>query len=259
MVGATAISASASTHSLSLTGSTAGKNTEGNADKANQSTAPQQAQAAVQQSQQRAQQARAAAQKAAINKIVARRAAKHRAEVRAQHKYVLPLNTYTFTSTFGERWGRLHAGIDLAVPVGSPVMAMSTGVVESTGHMSGYGNTMTIRYWDGTTSLYGHLSKFVAHKGQHVSPGQLVARSGNTGTSTGPHLHLEIRPKASLANDLARAGQTFSGVTNTTLRQAGQLVLLASHDALARAGMDPAPVNPIPWLTAHGIRPVGAH
>lgn len=71
---------------------------------------------------------------------------------------------------------------------------MSSGVVTYAGQMSGYGNIVQIRYWDGTVSYYGHMNSIAVRVGQKVQPGQFVGQLGNTGQSTGPHLHLEIRP-----------------------------------------------------------------
>jgi murein DD-endopeptidase MepM/ murein hydrolase activator NlpD len=116
------------------------------------------------------------------------------AALAASQRWVMPIEGATFTSGFGWRWGRMHQGNDFGTPVGTPVAAMSTGTVVSTGYESGYGNQVEIRYWDGTVSLYAHLSEIKASVGDLVTPGQIVALSGNTGHSTGPHLHLEIHP-----------------------------------------------------------------
>lgn len=116
------------------------------------------------------------------------------AALAASQRWVMPIHGATFTSGFGWRWGRMHQGNDFGTPVGTPVAAMSTGTVVSTGYESGYGNQVEIRYWDGTVSLYAHLSEIKASVGDQVTPGEIVALSGNTGHSTGPHLHLEIHP-----------------------------------------------------------------
>ncbi len=108
--------------------------------------------------------------------------------------WVLPVKTYTLSSPFGMRWGVLHPGEDFACPVGTPVMAMSLGKVTYAGYAGGYGNKIEITYWDGTVSWYGHLSVIKTKVGDRVMPGDIVALSGNTGYSTGPHLHLEIHP-----------------------------------------------------------------
>lgn len=115
------------------------------------------------------------------------------------HGWRLPITHPVKTSGFGYRWGRLHAGEDFAVSVGTPLASMSTGTVVYAGAMSGYGNMVDVRYWDGTVSRYGHMSRVSVRVGQHVVPGQVVGLSGNTGHSTGPHLHLEIHPRGGAA------------------------------------------------------------
>ncbi|WP_338748408.1 M23 family metallopeptidase [Janibacter alittae] len=108
--------------------------------------------------------------------------------------WVRPLASGPLTSGFGVRWGRLHAGVDYGASVGTPLRAMSEGTVVGAGPMSGYGIYIDVEYADGTVSRYGHLSSVAASVGQQVAAGETVAYSGNTGRSTGPHLHLEIRP-----------------------------------------------------------------
>ncbi len=108
------------------------------------------------------------------------------------HAWVKPVAGYVLTSKYGMRWGALHPAQDLALPNGSPVRALSTGTVLSAGWAGGFGNRLVIEYWDGTVSWYAHLSGFEVKPGDTVNAGQVVARSGNTGHSTGPHLHLEI-------------------------------------------------------------------
>ena len=110
-------------------------------------------------------------------------------------RWVAPIGAgYTLTSGFGMRWGALHPGQDFAIPVGSEVRAMSSGTVLMAGSSGGYGNKVEIQYWDGTVSWYAHNVSLSVSQGQSVSPGQVVALSGNSGHSTGPHLHLEIHP-----------------------------------------------------------------
>jgi murein DD-endopeptidase MepM/ murein hydrolase activator NlpD len=129
------------------------------------------------------------------------------------HRWVLPLVHYVKTSGFGYRWGSLHAGEDFAAPIGTPVRAISSGVVVFAGVESGYGNKIEIRHWDGTVSWYGHLSRIDVKVGQRVDPAELIGAVGSTGFSTGPHLHLEIHPDGK------------------------------------------GPVDPLPWLRAHGLMP----
>jgi YD repeat-containing protein len=99
------------------------------------------------------------------------------------------------TSRFGRRWGRMHKGIDIAGPVGTPIHAAADGIVVVAGWSSGgYGNLVEIRHTDGTTTRYGHNSRLSVSVGQTVRQGQQVAEMGSTGNSTGSHLHFEIRP-----------------------------------------------------------------
>jgi len=107
-----------------------------------------------------------------------------------------PAPGYPVTSEFGEcRDGctRYHQGIDLGLPKGTSVRAAMGGVVEFEGWMSGYGYTVDINHCGKYTTRYAHLSSYVAGQGAKVSGGQTVARSGNSGVGTGPHLHFEIR------------------------------------------------------------------
>ncbi|PTV97108.1 murein DD-endopeptidase MepM/ murein hydrolase activator NlpD [Rhodobacter aestuarii] len=108
--------------------------------------------------------------------------------------FAMPLRGgYRFTSPFGYRWGRLHAGIDLAGPVGMDVHAPADGVVTEAGWENGYGNVIKLRHQFGVSTVYGHLSKIRVKVGQKVSRGEVIGDTGNTGRSTGPHLHYEIR------------------------------------------------------------------
>jgi murein DD-endopeptidase MepM/ murein hydrolase activator NlpD len=99
------------------------------------------------------------------------------------------------TSGFGWRWGRPHRGIDIAGPVGTPVVAAAAGEVISSGWNSGgYGNLVKLRHPDGSTTLYAHNSRLLVRRGQTVQQGEPIAQMGSTGFSTGPHLHFEVHP-----------------------------------------------------------------
>lgn len=106
--------------------------------------------------------------------------------------WLLPLEEYEFTSPFGVRFGKLHAGIDLAAPEGTPYVAVHGGVVTKAGYDGGYGNSITVRNDDGTEVIYAHSRRLLVKKGQTVKAGQVIAEVGNTGFSYGPHLHLEV-------------------------------------------------------------------
>lgn len=99
----------------------------------------------------------------------------------------------TVTSPFGGRWGRLHAGIDIAVPVGTAVHAADGGTVRIAGWVGGYGNYVCVQHTSSMSTCYGHNSKLLVSVGQTVSKHQVIAASGNTGHSTGPHVHFEVR------------------------------------------------------------------
>lgn len=97
------------------------------------------------------------------------------------------------SSPFGWRWGRLHAGVDLANDIGTHVMAARAGRVIWAGWRGGYGYTVMLDHGGGYVSLYGHLDDYFVERGQYVRAGQRIASMGNTGNSTGPHLHFEIQ------------------------------------------------------------------
>ncbi|MDI3340801.1 MAG: peptidoglycan DD-metalloendopeptidase family protein [Sphaerobacter sp.] len=115
----------------------------------------------------------------------------------------LPVNG-SITSPFGPRANpfepsdgaaasELHTGIDLAVPEGTPVRATGAGVVRVAGWYGGYGNLVVIDHGNGISSYYGHNATLLVSVGQRVEPGQVIGLSGNTGRSTGAHVHYEIR------------------------------------------------------------------
>lgn len=114
----------------------------------------------------------------------------------------LPFNGYIWptrgvlTSGFGWRWGRPHRGIDIAGPVGTPVVAAASGEVISAGWNSGgYGNLVKLRHADGSITFYAHNSRLLVRRGETVEQGQAIAEMGSTGFSTGPHLHFEVHPE----------------------------------------------------------------
>jgi murein DD-endopeptidase MepM/ murein hydrolase activator NlpD len=97
------------------------------------------------------------------------------------------------TSGYGRRWGRMHKGIDIGAPIGTPIVAVANGEVITAGWNSGgFGNLVKIEHPDGTITLYAHNNKILVRKGQIVQQGEQISELGNTGRSTGPHLHFEI-------------------------------------------------------------------
>ena len=106
------------------------------------------------------------------------------------------------TSGFGLRWGRMHEGIDIAVAEGTPVRAAGAGTVIYAGWMGGYGNLVVVDHGNGLSTAYAHNSSLGVGVGQSVTAGQVVSYSGNTGNSTGPHVHFEVRVNGSAVDPL---------------------------------------------------------
>ena len=106
------------------------------------------------------------------------------------------------TSGFGVRWGRMHEGIDIAVGEGTPVRAAAAGTVIYAGWMSGYGNLVAVDHGNGLSTAYAHNSSLAVSVGQSVAAGEIVSYSGNTGNSTGPHVHFEVRVNGSAVDPL---------------------------------------------------------
>lgn len=89
-------------------------------------------------------------------------------------------------------WNWRHHGVDIDADVGNAIYAAQSGTVAAVGWSGGYGNRIVINHGGGSTTLYGHLSAFAVHTGQSVSKGDIIGKAGNTGWSTGPHLHFEL-------------------------------------------------------------------
>ena len=105
-----------------------------------------------------------------------------------------PLASIKQTSPFGPRWGRLHAGVDLDLETGYPVYSAFDGIVRMASvDWGGYGKFMVVRHYNGLETLYGHLSKQSLEAGTFVKAGDEIGLGGNTGRSTGSHLHFETR------------------------------------------------------------------
>ncbi len=117
------------------------------------------------------------------------------------------------TTCFCRRWGQMHWGIDLSAPLGTPILAATDGVVLRAGRASGYGNAIYIQDADGNVEIYGHMRYLNVKAGEVVHAGDQIAKVGNEGQSTGPHLHFEIH----------------------------------------RGGMDGRPTDPEKWLAERGL------
>ena len=117
-------------------------------------------------------------------------------------EFIMPTSG-RLTSTYGRRWGRAHTGIDLAASVGTPIYASDNGIVlESEYQKNGYGNIIKVDHQNGFVTYYAHCSELYVKPGDVVAKGDLIAAVGNTGRSTGPHLHFEIRIDGNHKNPL---------------------------------------------------------
>lgn len=117
-----------------------------------------------------------------------------------QPKFLWPLEWKGVTSEWGSRRDPItgkkdkkHSGVDLRAGIGTPVYAPSEGIVRSAGWMRGYGRIVIIDHDNGYSTRFAHLDEYLVEMGDRVSKGELIAKSGNSGRSTGPHLHYEIR------------------------------------------------------------------
>ena len=103
-----------------------------------------------------------------------------------------PIDSVYISSEFGQRWGRLHRGIDFALAEGSAIYAADAGSVYFSGYSGGYGNIVKIDHGNGMQTYYAHCSQLLVSEGQSVQRGEQIALVGSTGNSTGPHLHFEV-------------------------------------------------------------------
>ena len=146
-----------------------------------------------------------AEQRAGALAELAANAEKHAQEI-ALNAWKLPVaaGVYRLTSRFGEcsfLWANCHTGLDFAAPSGTPVMSVANGTVTEAAYAGSYGNRIIVTLDDGTEIWYCHLSSYAASVGDTVTGGTVIGDVGTTGNSTGPHLHLEVRPGAGDAVD----------------------------------------------------------
>ncbi len=117
---------------------------------------------------------------------------------RRKNQWVMPLATYQMSAQFGQQsslWSSgSHTGVDLSGPTGTEIVAVAGGTVTSAGYSGAYGMRTVITLDDGTEVWYAHQSRITVSVGQKVQPGDVTGYTGSTGNSTGPHLHLEVRP-----------------------------------------------------------------
>jgi murein DD-endopeptidase MepM/ murein hydrolase activator NlpD len=130
----------------------------------------------------------------------AQQAAEQAAAQRSAARGAFAPTTGRITSCYGSRWGTLHAGIDIAAPIGTPVISPADGVVLQAGAASGFGLAVAVQHGDGTITVYGHINQHFVSVGQAVAAGQQIAEVGNRGQSSGPHLHFEVHTGGFYAN-----------------------------------------------------------
>ncbi len=119
-----------------------------------------------------------------------------------------PSDTTSISSSYGYRIhpitgeNKLHSGMDIPAPMGSPVYSAESGTVLSSGWISGYGNAVVIMHDNGLSTLTGHMSSLNVQSGQRVSRGDVIGYCGSTGNSTGPHVHFEVRINGSTVDPI---------------------------------------------------------
>jgi len=125
------------------------------------------------------------------------RESQERADELQLNQWVLPVAGYRLSAGFGDSsylWSDGHSGLDFAAPSGTPIVSVAHGTVTAAGYSGGCGYMTMVQLDDGTDLMYCHQSSLVADVGDEVNPGELIGYVGSTGHSTGPHLHLEVRP-----------------------------------------------------------------
>lgn len=141
-----------------------------------------------------------------------------------------PVPGYGVNSPFGlrrmpwENHGRLHEGVDIAAPVGKPVVAVADGMITRAGTSDSYGRFVEVQHADGLTSFYAHLGRIdrAARAGVAVKAGRIIGKIGSSGTSTGPHLHFEIRRQDRPLNPVAFMGREFATAEDLPLASAAR-------------------------------------
>lgn len=124
------------------------------------------------------------------------------------HRSIHTPTSGVLTSTFGESRGKsIHKGIDLAAPTGTPIEAALTGVISYSGVAKGYGKVIIIDHDNGMQTVYAHCNKLYVETGENINRGQLIAEVGNTGDSTGPHLHFELKINGDAIDPLEYEGE----------------------------------------------------
>ncbi len=114
--------------------------------------------------------------------------------------FTYPLPVISVSSDYGQRWGRMHGGIDFAAESGTDILAADAGIVSHSGAVDGFGNLIILDHQNGFHTYYAHCSKLYVPYGKSVQKGEVIGAVGSTGNSTGPHLHFEIRKNGETQN-----------------------------------------------------------
>ncbi|MTV50658.1 peptidoglycan DD-metalloendopeptidase family protein [Heliobacillus mobilis] len=122
-------------------------------------------------------------------------------------RFSWPTSSHLITSPFGMRDGKLHTGVDFGCPVGTSVAASADGVVRFAGWAGSYGKRIIVDHGGGVQTTYNHLSEILVGSGQKVNQGEVIARSGVTGNTTGPHLHFEVMTGGNFQNPMGYLGK----------------------------------------------------
>lgn len=130
---------------------------------------------------------------------------------------------------------KAHNGVDYAAPTGTPALAVGDGIVEKTGWANGLGNMVEIRHGADKTTVYAHLSKIIARKGQRITQGQQVGLVGATGWATGPHLHFEFRVGGQFRDPLTIARQAETTSIEASAKPQFETLAMAAHGRLQTA------------------------
>jgi murein DD-endopeptidase MepM/ murein hydrolase activator NlpD len=157
----------------------------------------------------------------------------------------VPVPGYVVDSPFGlrrlpwERHGRLHEGVDIAGPVGQPVLAVADGIVSKAGESPTYGRYVEVEHGSGLTSFYAHLGRIdgLAKAGAFIERGHSVGKMGSSGTSTGPHVHFEIRRDGKPLNPQVFMGREFQTLADLPLKAAAYV---SPHVRIAQVSEIPA-------------------
>jgi murein DD-endopeptidase MepM/ murein hydrolase activator NlpD len=157
--------------------------------------------AALQREQEQIEAELAAAQEAEEEEAAAPVAAPTTPSGESSSGLIYPVDG-AFSSPFGMRWGSMHEGIDISAAEGTPIVAAASGTVVSAGPSGGYGNYTCIQHSGGLSTCYAHQSSIAVSAGQSVSQGETIGAVGNTGSSTGPHLHFETRVNGSAVDPM---------------------------------------------------------